>query len=50
MIDASTLSVWTEFAKACMPSEDFDPSDPDQVSALPDRAVCKDGCTAKMEA
>jgi hypothetical protein len=28
----------------------FDPFDPDQVSALPDRAVCKDGCKAKMEA
>ena len=33
-----------------MPSDDFDPFDPDQVSALPDRAVCKDGCKAKMEA
>ena len=43
----TTLTV----AKACLPSKDFDPYDPAQVSALPASVTtCTDECKAKMQA
>jgi hypothetical protein len=44
------FQLYSDMAKACLPSETFDPYDPVQVATLPATATCKDGCKAKLEA